>query len=95
MAQELEQPSPPVRFASSQVSDAVVYPSPHTSEHVEAVVGVPFIQLQPFTAPVQSDLHPSVLSVLPSSHDSVPNTLLSPQIGVHVEELKPEWLSQV
>ena len=50
-------------------------------EQVEAVVVVPPVQVQPKTFPDQSDLHPSVLSVFPSSQTSDPKIRLSPQIG--------------
>ena len=45
--------------------------------------------------PVQSDLHPILSDVLPSSHTSDPTTLPSPQIGVQVEDVKAKLFVQV
>lgn len=55
---QLKHPSPVLVLASTQASLGVIYPSPHCSAKVSGMVDVPPVQCHPFTAHVQSALHP-------------------------------------
>ena len=59
--------------------------SPHTSVHIEAVVGVPPVQAHPGALPEQSAKHFEVGSLSPSSQISEETFLPSPQKEVQTE----------
>jgi hypothetical protein len=80
-----EQPSSASASLSSHVSWPTMMPSPHTDSHVVGPHGTK-VQSQPDSRDartVQSLLHPSPLTVLPSSHASSDAWTLSPQLDVH------------
>ena len=80
-----EQPSSASASLSSQVSSPTMMPSPHSDSHVVKPHGTK-VQTQPScrdARTVQSLLHPSSLTVLPSSHASSNALTPSPQLDVH------------
>ena len=79
------QPSKATILPSSHYSVPSVNVSPHTLVQVLGVVGLPPVQTQPDTEPVQSDLHIEVPSTPPSSHVSGFIFRPSPQIAEQTE----------
>ena len=95
ISQVLEHPSELRRLPSSHCSVVVMNPSFHCSVHVDAEEVVPPEQCHPLTSPVHEALHFVVPSVSPSSQTSLPYIFPSPQIGVHVDEVRAELLTQL
>ena len=80
-----EQPSvEEAKMSFSHYSFKVIYPSPHYSEHVQAVFKSPPRQCQPLISSVQFAKQPILSKIFPSSQTSVPTFFPSPHIGVHV-----------
>ena len=53
--------------------------------HTDGLIKFPPVQIYPWIAPIQFELHPILSVLLPSSHVSKGVTFPSPQIGVHIE----------
>jgi hypothetical protein len=80
--QVAEHPSPAAIPLSSQVSGAIMIPSPQTMVHTEAEAELPGVQVYPTADPIHPRLQPIPLFE-PSSHVSVGDiTNPSPQIGI-------------
>jgi hypothetical protein len=83
--QMAEHPSPGVKSSSSQDSPDVITPSLHFSIQVDGPLTSPPVQCHPGSLAQQSVEHLIESVELPSSQNSDPTTLLSPQSSIHID----------